>query len=74
MTKSEKELLSYCGILDFLKVIKQLNSDWVNSCSRCSVPNGECHQLASEGRCNAWNEIKCKEKALSLLINKEVKE
>ena len=67
MGEHESTILKHSHILDFINVMKKHNESWCDCCCRCTVLNGECYLIASEGRCNAWNEIKTKNEAIKEL-------
>ena len=68
----EKKLLEKTDIIDFINTINEFNNDTCADCCHCTVANGECYQIASQGRCNAWNSIDNKSEAIKKL--EELKE
>ena len=59
--------LEKTNILDFIKVLKKYNSNWMHDCCHCPIFNGECNDLASKGKCRAWEAIANKTDALKEL-------
>lgn len=61
--------MKYKGKLDCLGFLRVINKNgYTNFCCNCYVPNGECVEIAKEGRCFCYNN---NEKLRNLLRNKE---
>ena len=60
-------LAKYAGALNTETFLKIINSEkgWMQ-CLRCNIPNGECVDLAHEGRCITYDYMKDKINAVEL--------
>lgn len=73
MANEKRKVIRKSNIVDFLSVIRIYNENWSSCCCSCRVQNRECNEVASEGRCRAWNGIPKKDEALAELTAKAQK-